>query len=130
MIIALRTDTAKAEIYVLSKDGSTLAEKIWEAGRKLSLELLPTIDKLMQAADKELSELSGVIVYEGPGSFTGLRIGITTANALAYAQAVSVVGARGEGWLENGAHALESASPGLIVMPLYGGEPNITKPRK
>jgi hypothetical protein len=75
-------------------------------------------------------ELSGLIVFTGPGSFTGLRIGVTTLNAIAYAEDISVVGVGGENWLEKGVKRLQNGENDKIVTPNYGAEPNISKPKK
>jgi tRNA threonylcarbamoyladenosine biosynthesis protein TsaB len=69
-------------------------------------------------------------VFQGPGSFTGLRIGITVANAIAYAQSVPIVGTRGEHWMADGIKRLQSGQNDTRVMPYYGADPNITKPGK
>jgi hypothetical protein len=107
MILALRTDKNPTEIYALNVDGGVFREKIWDAGRDLARDLLREIVELFRENSEEneaeiFAKIDGIIVYEGPGSFTGLRIGITVANALAYAENTKIVGVNGEDWLENG----------------------------
>lgn len=53
--------------------------------RRHAREILPTIDRMLQAEGISPRELTGVMVGRGPGSYTGLRVGLATAKALAYA---------------------------------------------
>ena len=81
---------------------------------------------------KELADVKGIGVVSGPGGFTALRIGIVTANVLAYALNIPVVGLNQN---EFNSHKelvskivdkLKKAKIGDIVMPEYGREPNIS----
>lgn len=57
-----------------------------------SLVLLPMIDRLLKKADITLAQLDGLIFGQGPGSFTGVRIGVGVAQGLAFAANLKVVG--------------------------------------
>lgn len=57
-----------------------------------SEKLLPAIHSILERNQKTISDLSAIVVGQGPGSFTGLRIGITTANALSFALKIPVLG--------------------------------------
>lgn len=128
MTLAIRTDSPEATIALI--DGSkVVAEKKWEAGRRLSAELLPAIRDLMKAQKIDWNNLAGVIVFKGPGSFTGLRIGATVGNAIAYAIDRPAVGASGDDWIKAGVEALISAKPSGRVFPEYGALPNVTLPK-
>lgn len=134
MILALRTDSMTATVAMVSPAPSPAAEIIksheWEAGRQLSMQLPTAIDELLKSSDSEFSDLTGIIVYQGPGSFTGLRIGITIANTIAHKLNIPIVGTTGDEWINTGVDKLKEAKAGSIVMPVYGGEANITKPKK
>lgn len=75
--------------------------------------------------------LTGVIVVSGPGHFSGVRHGVTVANALAYALQIPVVGVEKseEGnekvLLERGLKMLKKSKLGKYVVPIYGKEPTI-----
>jgi tRNA threonylcarbamoyladenosine biosynthesis protein TsaB len=128
MVLALKTDNPEAELYLL-EGNDIVVQKKWQAHRTLSDTLLDICDELCASAGKTLDDLTGLIVFQGPGSFTGLRIGITMMNTLAYTKNISIVGSVGESWLEKGAEALSNAKS-QPVLPRYGSPANITKQRK
>lgn len=126
----LYLDTSTATCHVTFSEESWRHETSWEAGRGLAKGLLAFLEAQLSEAGKAWADITGIVVYQGPGSFTGLRIGITVCNALAYANAIPIVGATGEQWQQQGAARLQSGENDEIVMPEYGGEANITQPRK
>lgn len=130
MILALRTDSMTAFLGLLSPAGEIVKSKEWEAGRQLSVQLPSATDEILASAGVDYNDLFGIVVYEGPGSFTGLRIGITIANTIAHELRIPIVGSTGEDWIDSGLLSLKEAKAGSIVMPVYGGEANITKPKK
>ena len=83
------TDTATACLW---RDGEVLAESA-TAGRSTAAQhLLDDVDHLMRAAAVEPSQLDAIVVGTGPGTFTGLRIGLASARALGFALSVPVHG--------------------------------------
>lgn len=149
VILGIRTETAEASV-VLAKlchpeeEGQhqvaapniqdLLIVKIidhttWTAGRQLSATLLSTIDNLLKRNHARWSDLSGIVVYKGPGSFTGLRIGLTVANTAAFTLNLPIIGTTGEDWLQTGANQIKASHFTTIIMPHYGAEPNITYPK-
>jgi tRNA threonylcarbamoyladenosine biosynthesis protein TsaB len=69
----------------VSVGGEVIASRDLESGRRHNRDLIPAIQELTREAGFTLAELTGIRVGIGPGSYTGLRIGITAAKALAYA---------------------------------------------
>ncbi len=92
--LIIDTSTFKANIGI--GDEKLIDAYIWDSKKNLSSTLLVEIDKLLKRNKVKLKDLSGIAAYLGPGSYTGLRIGITTANALAYSLNIPIVGVRGE----------------------------------
>jgi len=134
MILGIKTASGLAETVVRPADLSQkVSEPTWEGwplDRAMSEELLSCIEQHLEWQHVTLQDLVGIIVFRGPGSFTSLRIGITTANALAYALQIPIIGTEVE--LEDPANftALAKQAEPQIITPLYGSEPNITKPKK
>lgn len=127
--LLIKSDNPKAEIYIY--DGKEeVVSKTWEAHRALARDLLKEINELLSSQNMTPEELNGIAVFEGPGSFTGLRIGITTANTLAYSLEIPIVSAMGESWIQDAITKLENGENQEIVAPHYGAEANITKPKK
>ena len=76
-----------------TRKGKIGIEKIYIGkSEQKSDDLLTKIDKILSQNQVKLDNLKAVIVNQGPGSFTGLRVGISTANALAYALKIPVIG--------------------------------------
>ena len=128
MILGIRTDTATA-VLVLYDSQKEIARHSWEAGRELSSQLVNEIQKLLHKNGGDFQNLSGVVVFRGPGSFTGLRIGVTVANTSAYSQNIPIVGAKGDEWMAKGIEKLLSRQDDHQILPEYGAPPNTTKPR-
>jgi len=108
----LSIDTASELATVgISHQGSLIAEITWRCRRNHTVELLPTIEKLFAQAGVTQEEIEAIFVCTGPGMYTGLRVGVSTAKGLAYALALPVVGV---GRLELDAYP-HAAFPGPIV---------------
>ena len=129
MILALRTDSP--ETYIgLWQDGSEIDQLNWESGRELSIQLMSKIDQLMTKNNQDLATIDGIIVYQGPGSYTGLRIGISAVNAIGYGIGCPVVATTSDDWINQGIAELEQVASFSPVTPEYGGGVHTTKPRK
>ena len=129
MILAIKTDQPEAELY-LYKDQKLVAEYSWLAGRELSSSLMIQIEKFLNNNDVEIKNLNAMIVYEGPGSFTGLRIGITVANSIAYSLDIPVSASGGLNWAQQAIDKIDSKKFTVGATPIYGAPVNITKQRK
>jgi len=129
LVLSIRTDRPRAEIG-LFEDGHKIAYQTWEAHRQLAETIHLQITTILQTHGRALTDIKGLICFKGPGSFTGLRIGLTVANVLAMSLTVPVVGSGGGNWLEQGLQLLADGENDVVAMPEYGAEVHITKQRK
>ena len=113
MEIAIDTSTAWGGI-ALSQGGDVLAELTWKPGQNHTSELFPNIERMLQTAKTDIKSLSAVFVATGPGSFNGLRAGISAAKGLAFSLKIPLVGIS---TLE--AEALPFAFTGLPLCPIH-----------
>lgn len=90
-LLTIDTSTTACSV-ALSRDGELAAEYVQNEGRTLSARLLDCIDMLLQGAGLAVGDLDGFGVALGPGSFTGLRVGIATVKGLALATGKPVAG--------------------------------------
>ncbi len=127
--LAIRSDKPEAELY-LFKGQKKLAEIKWQAHLKLAETISIRIEKILSQAGISYDDLDGLAVYKGPGSFTGLRIGISVANALAYVQQIPVIARSGEDWLHKSINDLKNGKDDTNAQPEYGAPARTTKPRK
>lgn len=128
-ILALRTDKPEAELY-LYKNETKLGEIKWQAHRELSNTLNTKIKEILNMSSILLDEVDGIVCFEGPGSFTGLRIGLSVANALAYSYNIPIVARGGEKWLGIGIGDLLAGKSDKIALPKYDRPATTTPPRK
>jgi tRNA threonylcarbamoyl adenosine modification protein YeaZ len=91
-LLAIDTSGTNALVALGEADGTLLAERRWLAGYRHGEELVTQIDQMLTAAGVEIAELSGVVVGTGPGAFTGLRVGLATAKALAHGLGTPIAG--------------------------------------
>lgn len=129
VILTIRTDKPEAEIG-LYNDGTKLAYETWEAHRQLADTLHQKIEDLLKSQKKDWPDIEGIVAYHGPGSFTGLRIGLTVANTLSYALKVPAVGQTGDDWITQGIDRLVSGKSDQLVMPEYGAPVHITAQKR
>ena len=84
-MINLFIDTCtKYLILALYKNNEIIEYFQMEADNNLSVLLLPKIDELLKKSNLEIKDVDKIYVSNGPGSFTGIRIGVTTAKTIAY----------------------------------------------
>ncbi len=91
LFLGLDTATRHGSI-ALSRAGQIAREEALEEGVGHSRDLLPAIDRLIREQGIAPADLSGVGVTLGPGSFTGVRVGMATAKGLAYALDIGLAG--------------------------------------
>lgn len=91
MLLAI--DTSTRSVGVALYDGvQIVSEKVWLSQQFHTVELAPTVSELIDRAGTSLGDLQVVAVAIGPGSFTGLRIGIALAKGMALAGRLAIVG--------------------------------------
>ncbi len=128
MILLLDTSTPVCKLTFI--DGDWRYDDQWQADRQLAKGLLGYLKSQLVKNDKTWSDITAIAAFQGPGSFTGLRIGLTVLNTIADSQAIPIVGGQGDNWQTDTIAKLQMGQNDKIVLPFYGGEANITKPRK
>ena len=91
MLIAIDTSTDIASL-TLVRDGIVLSELTWRSFQNHTIQLTPNIEYLLRLTGANPKELTGVIVAKGPGSFNGLRVGVSVAKGLAFSLNIPIVG--------------------------------------
>jgi tRNA threonylcarbamoyladenosine biosynthesis protein TsaB len=127
-VLTLAFDTATSvATAALVRDGEVLGERVSRAVR-----VLEDADELFRASGASRGELTGVVVGTGPGSFTGLRLGLAAARGLALALELPVAGV-------STLEALAAGAPGAVpvvdagrreVFTLRDGEPVVCAPQE
>ena len=90
-ILAIDTSTPWAAVVIRRSNGLQFAGTT-DSGRRHGRELVPMIHQLLDRAEIRPADLEGIAVGLGPGSYTGLRVGVMAAKTLAYATGAAVVG--------------------------------------
>jgi tRNA threonylcarbamoyladenosine biosynthesis protein TsaB len=127
--LTIRTDKPEAELG-LYKDTEQLAYLTWEAHRQLAETIHQKIKDLLAGQNLALKDLNAVVAYKGPGSFTGLRIGLSVANAIADSLKVPITTETDPNWIKAGIKKLEAGQNIQIVLPEYGAPVHVTLPKK
>lgn len=128
MILLLDTSTPIARLTLV--EGEKRYESEWKAGRELAKGLLGYMESELTNHQKTFSDIRAIGAFKGPGSFTGLRIGLTVLNTLADVLDVPIVGAVGVTWQETTLDRLACGENEQIVLPFYASDAHITQPRK
>ena len=91
MVLHINTKDQKQVTVSLKKEGKVV-ERLSEQNESGSQVLLPLISKLLDREKMSFTDLKGIEVEIGPGSFTGLRVGVSVSNALGFALGIPVNG--------------------------------------
>jgi len=129
IILTLRTDKPEAELGLYDNQ-TQLGYIKWQAHLELSKTIHNEIEKILNKSSISLDQVQGIVCYKGPGSFTGLRIGLSVANALAYAQTIPIVATGTDDWLESGITQLLAGQNIRIALPEYDRPAATTPPKK
>jgi tRNA threonylcarbamoyladenosine biosynthesis protein TsaB len=128
VILTIRTDKPEAEIGLFD-DETQLAYETWSAHRQLAETLHEKIKTLLEQQQKTWHDVQGLVCFKGPGSFTGLRIGLTVGNTLAYGLGIPIVSSENDDWIAVGVSRLLHGETEPLALPEYGSPVHITKPR-
>ncbi len=116
MLLALDTATRTLVLALAGMDGALLAERRWQSRHRHGEQLLDELDALLAEVGGRRRDIGGVVVGTGPGSFTGLRIGLATAKVLAHSLAVPLAGVSTTREL-----ALAAGESGAVAVTLPAG---------
>jgi tRNA threonylcarbamoyladenosine biosynthesis protein TsaB len=129
IIISIKTDTPVAEI-ALFQNQKKIDTITWEAHRQLADTIHLKMLQLLEQNSKKWEGIQGVAIFKGPGSFTGLRIGMSVANALAFSLKVPIIAALGENWRQIAIKRLLNQEDEKVAIPEYGSDAFTTTPKK
>ena len=129
IIISIKTDTPVAEI-ALFQNQKKIDTITWEAHRQLADTIHLKMLQLLEQNSKKWEDIQGVAIFKGPGSFTGLRIVMSVANALAFSLKVPIIAALGENWRQIAIKRLLNQEDEKVAIPEYGSDAFTTTPKK
>lgn len=92
MILAIETATSACSAAVLAADGALVAHRLEDKGPAHTRRLLPFVHEVFEEAAVGLRDLDTIVCGLGPGAYTGIRIGVATARALAQAAGLRLGG--------------------------------------
>jgi tRNA threonylcarbamoyladenosine biosynthesis protein TsaB len=90
-VLTIDTSTNVMGISLI-KDHTVIGETITFINKNHSVRLMPAIDTLMNECNIKPKELTKIVVAKGPGSYTGVRIGVTVAKTLAFTLNIPIIG--------------------------------------
>jgi tRNA threonylcarbamoyladenosine biosynthesis protein TsaB len=129
LIVTIKTDQVLAEVGLFNEK-IKLGYQTWEAHRTLTDTIHIQLKKMLDTAQKDWKDIGGLVIFKGPGSFTGLRIGFAVANTLAYINNAPIVSTTGDAWLSDGIDRLLEGRDEHIALPEYGADVHITTAKK
>lgn len=116
-VLAIDTGTSSIVVGLARPDGTPLGSSAWVAGHRHGETLLPAIEEVLRGANVTRQQLAGIIVGTGPGTFTGLRVGLATAKGLAHGLGIPIVGvSTAAALLESAADDDPAAAPDLALL--------------
>lgn len=116
--LELSIDTASSLASIaLSREGRLVAELTWDCARQHSKQLLPAIDAMLTRQGLSKDELGAVFVCTGPGSYAGVRAGVSTAKGLSFGLTLPLVGV---GRLEIEAYAFAATGGPVVALHKAG----------
>ena len=129
-ILGIDTSGKICKVKLFKEGEDKIFEKEWFADRGLSKGLLRFLEDFLKENHLSFWDVKGLVIFKGPGSYTGLRIGITVFNTYSDTTKIPIVGETGEDWFLKGIKRLERGENDKVVMPKYLAPAHITKQRK
>jgi len=123
MYLYIDTSKDKTIVKLFKQDFDEIDGAEKDGMKNQSENLLCLIDKILEDNSKTKKEIRAIFVFVGPGSYTGLRVGVATANSLVYSLGVQVIGVEGEPTIND----LENNDTNKFARPKYSYPPKITK---
>ncbi|MFZ9858107.1 MAG: tRNA (adenosine(37)-N6)-threonylcarbamoyltransferase complex dimerization subunit type 1 TsaB [Roseiflexaceae bacterium] len=118
MIVAIDTSGAMSGIALMTDNGTLLAEQSWHSNRRHSEQVLAQLDALCRLVECNPAHITHIAVSIGPGSWSGIRIGISIAKGIAIANNAVIVGINA---LDLLAWPLRNRAPVTACIPLGRG---------
>lgn len=116
VLLALDTATRTPVLGLAQPDGPLVGQRRWRSAHRHGEQLLQELDALLAEGGMTAQQLAAIAVGIGPGSFTGLRIGLATAKVLAHSLRVPLVGVS-----TTRALALAAGAEGEVAVTLPAG---------
>jgi len=95
MILSVNTSTIQFSIALMQENGSILAEYFMSPSEKYFKNFMPATHSLLSTSDSNLQDIKAIIVAIGPGSFTGLRVGLSAAKGMCHGLQIPIIGVSG-----------------------------------
>ncbi len=92
MIFAINTSTPQFSIALIEEGGILIEEYLISPGRRNFRAFMPAVHSLFESTGSKIGDLRAIIVAIGPGSFTGLRVGLSVAKGIAYSLKIPLIG--------------------------------------
>ena len=126
MILAVNTSTIQFSLALIRVTGDMLAEYLISSGEKNFKSFMPAVYSIFDACRKDIKDLKAVAVARGPGSFTGLRVGLSMAKGMAHGLNIPIIGvssleamANQMPFLEHPLCTLMSSRRGEVIFALF-----------
>jgi tRNA threonylcarbamoyladenosine biosynthesis protein TsaB len=95
MFLAINTSTMQFSLALIDELGEVFGEHLLSSGAKNYNEFMPSLISLFSSQKKAAEDIGAVFVATGPGSYTGLRVGLSIAKGIAYGLHVPIIGVSG-----------------------------------
>jgi tRNA threonylcarbamoyladenosine biosynthesis protein TsaB len=126
MILAVNTSTTQFSLALMGEHGDISAESLISPGEKNFKSFMPAVFSLFDACGADIKLLKAVVAARGPGSFTGLRVGLSMAKGVAQGLDIPIIGVSGLEamanqlpYLEHPLCAMLSSRKGEIIFALF-----------